>query len=240
MKHRKSSGRKEDVEPGKRRKTNIRDSHLCSAKIRVTRISTSQTVRIEPFGPEPALHTHTINENDMQKKSQALRDLVVVEAVKSYRPPNIVAAVREFASSKLGEGSGAEFLRTKDVANIQHAVREPINAHLVGSEYLEADVKEAIKFLLENGYRVQEICSSALASSSSSSSSSSSLSKRGFVFATPEQSNKLSRHGWLTLIDSTHKTNKWDWRLFTLYVRDDIGCWCVGGHFLWMGRIVQS
>src|SRR5947209_8583979 len=79
------------------------------------------------------------------------------------------------------------------------------------------------QILLENGYHVQEISSSSALVSSLTSSS---LPKRGFGFVTPEQSNKLSRHGWLTLVDSTHKTNKWDWRLFTLYVRDDIGCWC--------------
>jgi len=38
---------------------------------------------------------------------------------------------------------------------------------------------------------------------------------------------------WLTLIDSTHKTNRYDWRLFTLYVRDirTYGCWNVDAHF---------
>jgi hypothetical protein len=51
------------------------------------------------------------------------------------------------------------------------------------------------------------------------------------VFAHPEQLKKLERHGWLTLIDSTHKTNRYDWRLFTLYVRDTYGCWNVGAHF---------
>lgn len=35
----------------------------------------------------------------------------------------------------------------------------------------------------------------------------------------------------MTLIDSTHKTNRYDWRLFTLYVRDTYGCWDIGAHF---------
>ncbi|RHZ85314.1 hypothetical protein Glove_67g30 [Diversispora epigaea] len=30
---------------------------------------------------------------------------------------------------------------------------------------------------------------------------------------------------------STHKTNKHDWRLFTLYIRDSYNCWDVGAHF---------
>ncbi|RHZ79614.1 hypothetical protein Glove_143g4 [Diversispora epigaea] len=43
----------------------------------------------------------------------------------------------------------------------------------------------------------------------------------------------LTEKGYhLTLIDSTYKTNKYDWRLFTLYVCDTYGCWDVGAHFL--------
>jgi len=53
----------------------------------------------------------------------------------------------------------------------------------------------------------------------------------GIVFAHPLQLVKLERHGWLALIDSTHKTNKYDCRLFTLYIRDTYGCWDVGAHF---------
>ena len=34
------------------------------------------------------------------------------------------------------------------------------------------------------------------------------------------------------LIDSTHKTNKYDWRLFTLYVHDSYECQDVGAHFI--------
>jgi hypothetical protein len=56
-------------------------------------------------------------------------------------------------------------------------------------------------------------------------------STKGIVFAHPEQIKKLQHHGWLTLIDSTHKTNWYNWRLFTLYIRDTYGCWDVGAHF---------
>lgn len=43
----------------------------------------------------------------------------------------------------------------------------------------------------------------------------------------PKQLKNLEQHGWLTLIDSTHKTNRYDCRLFTLYIRDYYGCWNV-------------
>ncbi|CAB4408463.1 unnamed protein product, partial [Rhizophagus irregularis] len=57
------------------------------------------------------------------------------------------------------------------------------------------------------------------------------ISQSGIVFAYPEQLKKLENHEWLTLIDSTHKTNRYDWHLFTLYIRNTYGCWNIGAHF---------
>src|SRR3954454_16758957 len=77
-----------------------------------------------------------------------------------------------------------------------------------------------MSFLIEKGYRVESYHISRQF-----------IKSKGIVFAHPKQLKKLQRHEWLTLIDSTHKTNKYDWRLFTLYVRDTYGCWDVGAHF---------
>ena len=52
-----------------------------------------------------------------------------------------------------------------------------------------------------------------------------------FAFVHPNQIENLEKYGWLTLIDSTHKTNRYDYRLFTLYIRNSYGCWDVGAHF---------
>ncbi|PKB92565.1 hypothetical protein RhiirA5_444217, partial [Rhizophagus irregularis] len=79
-------------------------------------------------------------------------------------------------------------------------------------------VKEYATLELDLGYLVKNFCISQ-------------RSTKGTVFVHPEQLKKLERHGWLTLIDSTHKTNRYDWRLFTLYVRDTFRCWNVGAHF---------
>ncbi|PKC52990.1 hypothetical protein RhiirA1_480252 [Rhizophagus irregularis] len=79
-------------------------------------------------------------------------------------------------------------------------------------------VKEYATLELDLGYLVKNFCISQ-------------RSTKGTVFVHPEQLKKLERHGWLTFIDSTHKTNRYDWRLFTLYVRDTFRCWNVGAHF---------
>ena len=142
------------------------------------------------------------------------------EAVKNYSAPAITSAIKEFAP-KLGLGSSASELKRKEVANIKYKVRGPMEAHLTCNSGLRSDVSETVLFLIEKGYQVENY--SVFYQSAKTT--------KGIVFAHPKQLEKLQHHGWLTLIDSTHKTNKYDWRLFTLYVRDTYGSWDVGTHF---------
>ena len=93
-----------------------------------------------------------------------------------------------------------------------------MEAHLIGDSDLESDILQSTSYLMEKGYHVENYNVSH-------------KSTKGIVFAHPEQLKKLQHHGWLTLIDSTHKTNRYDWRLFTLYIRDTYGCWNIGAHF---------
>ena len=96
-----------------------------------------------------------------------------------------------------------------------------MEAHLTCNSGLRSDVSETVLFLIEKGYQVENY--SVFYQSAKTT--------KGIVFAHPKQLEKLQRHGWLILIDSTHKTNKYNWRLFTLYVRDIYGCWNIGAHF---------
>ncbi|CAB4399188.1 unnamed protein product [Rhizophagus irregularis] len=115
------------------------------------------------------------------------------EAVKNYRPPEIVNAVK-------------------------YKVRGPLDTHLVGDPKRELDIRKAISFLKNQGYLVEryEIPD---------------LSTYGFVFMHSNHLKNLEQHGWLSLIDSTHKTNRYDCCLFTIYIRNSYGCWDVGAHF---------
>ena len=44
---------------------------------------------------------------------------------------------------------------------------------------------------------------------------------QGIVFAHPARLEHLARYGHLSLINSTHKTNQLEWKLFILIVRDE-------------------
>ena len=100
-----------------------------------------------------------------------------------------------------------------------------MEAHLLCNSDLKSDISKSTSFLIEKGYRVENYHVSHHHSTKSTKYT------KGIVFAHPIQLEKLQRHGWLTLIDSTHKTNKYDWRLFTLYIRDTCGSWNIGAHF---------
>lgn len=161
---------------------------------------------------------HLLEENDRIKRSKAVKTLVENEAIKNYSPPEITAAVKKYAMTKLGLGASVRELNRKEVTNIKYKVRGPMEAHLIGSSNLKLDILDSITYLKNQGYLVENYCVPQ-------------QSTKGIVFAHPEQLKKLECYGWLTLIDSMHKTNWYDWRLFTLYIHDTFGCWNTGAHF---------
>ncbi|CAB5190677.1 unnamed protein product [Rhizophagus irregularis] len=137
-------------------------------------------------------HSHPIEDSEKLKRSEVVRELVMQEAVKNYRPPEIISAVKEIATKTLNLGECVKELRRKEVTNIKYKVRGPLDTHLVGDPKKELDIREAISFL-------------------------------------------KNRDTWLNVMKfltySIHKTNRYDCRLFTLYIHNSYGCWDVGAHF---------
>ncbi|CAG8530523.1 7486_t:CDS:2, partial [Cetraspora pellucida] len=176
-----------------------------------------QKVCVEQFQGSPD-HTHNLDESNKLKHLQAIRTLVKKEAVKNYPVLTIVNAVKEYTSENLDLGMSVKELRWRKVANIKYKVCGPQNMYFTGTSELAPDIQDSISLLQKEGYQVESYKTHCQSISS-------------FVFAQPKQLKKLQWYGWLTLIDSTHKTNKYDWRLFTLFVRDGYGCWNIGGHF---------
>ncbi|RHZ67797.1 hypothetical protein Glove_299g115 [Diversispora epigaea] len=217
IKHRESSTQQKENSPNeKRRITKIRPSGLCLAKIKVSWIVSSKVVQVKRYN-NSSNHTHSLIEIDRIKQSKAVRSLVEKEAVKNS-PPAITAAVKEYATVKLDLGECVCELKCKEVTNIKYKVRGLMEVHLIGNSNLKLDILESISYLMEQRYQVENYRVPQ-------------RSTKGIVFVHPEQLKKLERYGWLMLIDSTHKTNRYDWRLFTLYVCDTYGCWDVGAHF---------
>ncbi|PKY48699.1 hypothetical protein RhiirA4_464361 [Rhizophagus irregularis] len=195
MKHRESSTRqKENIPNEKCRITKIRPSDICSAMIKISWMASLNVVQVKRYKNSPN-YTYSLLEVDRIKRPKAIRSLVEIEAAKNYSPPAITSAVKEYATLELGLGECARELKRKEVANIKYKIREPTETHLIGNKDLRLDISESISYLTEQGYLIESYCVSK-------------RSTKGIVFAHPDQLKKLERHGWLTLMDSTHKTNR--------------------------------
>ena len=131
-KHNKSSTRKEGISYAKRRITKIRPAKLCFAKIKVQRYASEKKVRVERFKDSPD-HSHSLEESEKLKRSKVVRDLVIQEASKNYRPPEIVSAIKKYATEKLDLGGSVKKLRWMEVTNIKYKVRGSLDVHLIGN-----------------------------------------------------------------------------------------------------------
>ncbi|CAG8829260.1 11137_t:CDS:1, partial [Racocetra persica] len=73
--------------------TSKRIESLCEAKIKITHIVATQTVRVEHF-KNTSDHSHPIEDSDLIKILEAIRQIVAQEASKPYTSPNIVMTVK--------------------------------------------------------------------------------------------------------------------------------------------------
>jgi hypothetical protein len=73
----------------------------------------------------------------------------------------------------------------------------------------ESDVNTALEWLEQMGYLTQIF----VASNTSV----------GYVFAHPDQLQYIGQNGNIVLMDATHNTTHWDWKLFTVYFRTVAG-----------------
>ncbi|CAB5217091.1 unnamed protein product [Rhizophagus irregularis] len=169
-------------------------------------IASSNVVQVERYKNSPN-YTHSLSEINRLKWPKAIRSLVEIEAAKNYLASTITSAIKEYAMLELDLGESVKY----KIANIKYKVRGPAETYLIGNSNLKLDISDSISYLTEQGYHIKKYRISQ-------------RSTRGIVFAYPEQLKKLERHRWLMLINSTHKTNWYDWCLFTLYVWDTYGC----------------
>ncbi|RIA90400.1 hypothetical protein C1645_823391 [Glomus cerebriforme] len=100
-------------------------------------------------------HSHSIEDNEKLKCTKVIRELVIQEAVKNYRSPEIVSAIKEIATEKLDLDECVKELRQKKVTNIKYKIREPLDTHLVSNPRRELDIREAISFLENKGYLIE-------------------------------------------------------------------------------------
>ena len=83
-------------------------------------------------------------------------------------------------------------------------VRGGLNIPFIGANDLAEDLKESLEWLSSKEYKTENFEEQEY---------------RGFVFATEDNLTALRESGHFVIMDSTHKTNKHDWKLYTVLVR---------------------
>ncbi|KAK3824504.1 MAG: hypothetical protein J3R72DRAFT_17104 [Linnemannia gamsii] len=243
---------KEATPVNKRRARSVRTACECQAAIKITHIHATGVTVVERFNDAPAVHTHSLADVDKVKRPAVIKNLIGKEVLKSSNPQETIASIRQLAEDS-GMGEAAAFVTRSELSNSRRKQRQNELEPLLGDVRLEDEVRAATEFLSKHEYQhlsFGEAQDAALtgvlplfnlnSDTTISGSGSSSISNnngvdglaQGFVFARSQQLAKLATHGWLTLIGSVESINRHDWKLFTLYVRDRLGCWDSGAHFL--------
>lgn len=211
-----SSTKNEDTPVEKQRKTSSRLTNLCQAQITVTLRDGVVTVRkTHPNGPN---HTHDLKTSDILKNPGRITQFIQEEAAKGYSAPAIKVATAEHFNDRQ---IGIEFLNSKGVLNIQRKVHGGLEAPFIGAGDVLQDLKESLEWLKSNDYLIECFEEGGY---------------QGFAFATKENLDVLRKSGHFVIMDSTHKTNRHGWKLYTVITRNSFGAWLPGGHFLVSGE----
>ncbi|KAF9921734.1 hypothetical protein FBU30_008201 [Linnemannia zychae] len=232
---------KDTTPVNKRRQRPVRAACDCQAALKITHITATGITIIERFNDAP-MHTHSLVDVDKVKRPAAIKALIGKEAMKSTNTQDTIASIRQLAEES-GLGEVAAFVTRSELNNTRRRQRQTELEPLLGAVHVDDEVQAATTFLSINGYHMllfKEGHVAALTDTmpifsvnediNGASNASSSIAQ-GLTFAKPQQLAKLTAHGWLTLIGMAEETNRHGWKLFTLYVRDQYGCWDSGAHF---------
>jgi MULE transposase domain len=174
-------------------------------------------------------HSHSLDESDANKRNSLLRALVGAEVAKGYHPAAIISSLtgdgRPNTRALLATAGGA-YLSRQDVINAGLTWRlanpNQLWAHANVKNNVSLQGIEALETLASLGWLASQISATSLDH----------VDGRGIVFADPACLRTLEAHGYLSLVDSTHKTNQLEWKLFTLMVRDKYASWHPVAHGL--------
>ncbi|KAH9203596.1 hypothetical protein DL95DRAFT_501919 [Leptodontidium sp. 2 PMI_412] len=197
-------------------------------------------------------HSHSLDESDANKRNSFLRKLVGAEVANGYPPAAVIGSLigngRADARARLASAGGTyergwtvglvhpgrtrptvnplSYLTRQDVINagLTWRLANPNRLWAVASAKNNVSLQgvEAIETLAGLGWLVSQVSATSLDH----------VDGRGLSFADPARLSTLEAHGHLSLIDSTHKTNQLEWKLFTLMVRDQYACWHPVAHGL--------
>ena len=212
---------------GPRASSTKRSKKQCTVSFRL--LEYSDHVEFQLSGGNPFLHDHSLDESDANKRNSALRDHVQFDITRGYAPAAVIGSIRGKGQSEVEarlNAAGGAYLTRQDAINSGTCWRLANPNALFASRDSKSDVSIQVREAFE------KLDSLKWLSASISAKSLDDIIGHGVVFAEPTRLNHLTRYGHLSLMDSTHKTNQLEWKLFTIMVRDKHACWLPVAHAL--------
>lgn len=136
------------------------------------------------------------------------------------------------------EEAGGKFLTIKDICNWRGPINKKVqNLQLEGNKLSwEEQVADTLKHFQDEKRRgkwlADEVICARDEKQGQTKAAGASGASHGVVFGMAKRLEKLNRHGVLSLMDSTHKTNLLKWYLYTVMVRDGYGSYIPCVHYL--------
>jgi hypothetical protein len=175
------------------------------------------------------IHTHSLDESDAYKRNSAILAHLQADITKGYAPAAVIGSIRGYGQSEVMNrliAAGGTYLTRQDAINSGACWRSANPNALFASpdakDHVKVQCQEAFEKLNSLNWFSDPIQATSLDGNLG----------WGIVFADPARLKRLKRFGHLTLMDSTHKTNQLEWKLFTLMVRDQYACWHPVAHAL--------
>jgi len=116
---------------------------------------------------------------------------------------------------------GIRFLQLKQVLNIQRKIHRGLNVLFIANDNVSKDLHTTLDWLTLNGYQTECFGNAEY---------------QEFVFTKDTNLQILRESGVLIIMDSTYKTSKHGWKLYTLLLRNTFDSWLPGGHFFVSGE----
>jgi hypothetical protein len=166
-------------------------------------------------------HDHSLDESDANKRNSLLRGIVQKEIAKGYAPAAVIGVVSGSGRADVRirlAAAGGTYLSRQDAINsgVTWRLANPNALFVTRADKDDVSVQARATFekLDELKWALEPVQAISLDGTSG----------RGIVFVHPTRLERLTRYGYLSLIDSTYKTNQLEWKLFTLMVRDEFSC----------------
>lgn len=175
----------------------------CPIRFRSIRTIATGIIHFELTGAEKQ-HNHSLDQSDLTKKPIAILQAAASHVRQGYRPTDVIynlLGAEDPAKRALLLEAGGKYVTNKDTRNASEQWRrEHPDTRKIGSNKGPLDQRQtAIDVLQDQGYMYAAI---------QAKRHSNSVFSFGLVFASKESMHILTRRGYLTLMDSTHKTNR--------------------------------